>query len=122
MVNSYQDEGSFSPLRVYVIGKTTVNQGEHVCFTNAELAQLFLLNLSFCCLKIKDECQNVSEAAIDALCVSGLIKYPPSEGGPLSYFVCNGKDSCLRRFMDQLFTAFLTLLTLMLTCLYSSVQ
>ena len=39
----------------------------------------------------------IPEYAIDFLCVSGLVGFPPSEGGPLNYLARNGKESIIRR-------------------------
>ena len=39
----------------------------------------------------------IPEYAIDFLCVSGLVGFPPSEGGPLNYLARNGKELIIRR-------------------------
>lgn len=99
LVNSYDDDALLSPLRSYIFEESPVIQEKCILhFNKGELVELFLLNLSFCCLKAKEDYPNMSEAAIDALCVSGLIQFPPSEGGPLNYFVRNGKENCTIKF------------------------
>lgn len=61
------------------------------------LPDLFLLNIVVSALLAKNVSQDVSEAAVDVLCVSGLVHFPPTEGGPLSYFARIGKTSVLEK-------------------------
>ena len=61
------------------------------------LPDLFLLNIVVSALLAKNVSQDVSEAAVDVLCVSGLVHFPPTEGGPLSYFAQIGKTSVLEK-------------------------
>ena len=104
LIGSYESDELFNPLRTYLFTNSMVKKRHIHHLTKAELAELFLLNLSFCCLSIKTTQKNVSEAAIDALCVSSMIQYPPSEGGPLSYFVRNGCSGCTLKF-KRLYTS-----------------
>ena len=57
------------------------------------MTDLFLLNIVTSALLARKVGQNVSETAIDVLCVSGLVHFPPMEGGPLSYLARVGKTS-----------------------------
>lgn len=61
------------------------------------LPDLFLLNIVVSALLAKKVSQDVSEAAVDVLCVSGLVHFPPTEGGPLSYLARTGKTSVLEK-------------------------
>ena len=61
------------------------------------LPDLFLLNIVVSALLAKKVSQDVSEAAVDVLCVSGLVHFPPTEGGPLSYLTRTGKTSVLEK-------------------------
>ena len=44
--------------------------------------------------------RDLPEYAIDILCVSGLVNFPPTEGGPLNYLARNGTESILQQ-LDQ---------------------
>lgn len=99
MITSSDASAPFTELRMYLTnGRTTSKEKSVNRVKRCELSELLLLNVSVCCLKAKELHPGTSEAAIDALCVSGLIQYPPSEGGPLSYLVRNGKDNCIKKF------------------------
>ena len=93
------DDASFHELKTYVTEGRSASKPKSIHhLTKDELSELLLLNLSICCLNAKESHPGTSEAAIDALCVSGLVQYPPSEGGPLSYLERNGKESCIQKF------------------------
>ena len=45
---------------------------------------------------------SVPETAIDVLCVSGLVQFPPTEGGPCNYLARNGLDRIVRKLESLL--------------------
>ena len=77
MITSSDASAPFTELRTYITdheGQTTSNEKSIDRVNKCELSALLLLNVSVCCLKAKELYPATSEAAIDALCVSGL--YP----------------------------------------------
>ena len=67
------------------------------CKILSGMTDLFLLNVVTSALLARKVSQDVSEAAIDVLCVSGLVHFPPTEGGPLSYLARVGKSFVLEK-------------------------
>ncbi len=52
--------------------------------SQADLIELFNICLGLAALQVLQLTPGISETAIDVLTVSGVIGYPPSEGGPLN--------------------------------------
>ena len=57
----------------------------HLQLTIDQLADIFTLNLALSALYVRSTVPDVSEEALDALCVANLIQFPPVEGGPLNF-------------------------------------
>ena len=98
MISCSDSSASFIELKTYITDGLSASKQRSARLIKGEISDLLLLNMSVCCLKARESHPGTSEAAIDALCVSGLIQYPPSEGGPLNYLVRNGKESCIQKF------------------------
>lgn len=64
----------------------------------AKVADLFTLNLILSALYTRQVTSSVSEAAIDTLCVAGLVQFPPTEAGPLNFAARFGKKSTTSMF------------------------
>lgn len=61
-----------------------------------------MLHLGLTAMQIKRVNPDISEAAIDTLSVSGLVHFPPTEGGPLNYIVRRGKIETVKCFEEIL--------------------
>ena len=48
-------------------------------------------------LEIRQLHPSVPETAVDVLCVSGLVQFPPTEGGPFNYLARNGLDRIVQK-------------------------
>ena len=67
----------------------------------SKLADLFVFNVLNAALIIKKQSPLTPASAIDFLCVSGPIQFPPFEGGPLNYLIRNGQERIAER-LEQL--------------------
>ena len=67
----------------------------------SKLADLFLFNVLNAALLIKKTSPLTPASAIDFLCVSGPVQFPPTEGGPLNYLIRNGRERIAER-LEQL--------------------
>ena len=79
-------------LTSYLSNKLTVKYKRGKTPPTSKIADLFLYNAANSSLLVKKLCPEVPEGAIDALCVSGLLHFPPTEGGPLSYLARVGNN------------------------------
>lgn len=64
---------------------------------SSEVVQLFIANIISAALALKKTNSNVPEVALDVLCVSGLVHFPATEGGPLNYLTRIGVENLTRR-------------------------
>ena len=60
-----------------------------------QLSSLFLINLASAAAELLNCFPQLSPDAIDFICVSGLVHFPPTEGGPISYWKRNGSQFIL---------------------------
>lgn len=70
--------------------------------TATEVSELFIYSLVSASLDIRQMHPSIPETAIDVLCVSGLVQFPPTEGGPCNYLVRNGLDRIVRKLESLL--------------------
>ncbi len=68
--------------------------------SQADLVELFNLFLGLVALQVRQSTPDISEAAIDVLAVSGLVSYPPSEGGPLNRLARCGLSDAKKRWSE----------------------
>ena len=61
----------------------------------SKLSQLIVMNIVCTGGQLLRDHSHVSPDAIEFMAVSGLVHFPPSEGGPLSYWKRNGCDTLL---------------------------
>ena len=73
---------------------------KHLSLSDKQLADLFTLNLALTALHLRQTTPGLSEAALDTLSVTGLIRFPPTEGGPLSFAARIGQEALLRIYDD----------------------
>ena len=93
----------FNDLSHYLTtGKSSYRDGRCRLPSDSNLAQLFMLHLGLIAVQVKKQNSIISESAIDLLCVSGLIHFPPTEGGPLNYIVRLSQVETVKRFEDIL--------------------
>jgi len=64
----------------------------------ADVVEFINISLALLALNLRLLSPDLSESAIDLLCVSGLIHYPPAEGGPLSYLARLGNPRAKARW------------------------
>lgn len=65
-----------------------------------KIADLFTLNLILSALYTRQVSGSVSEAALDTLCVAGLIQFPPREAGPLNFATRAGQKGITTMFNE----------------------
>ncbi len=61
--------------------------------SQTDLTELFSMCLGLAALQVLQLTPGISEASIDVLAVSGVIGYPPSEGGPLNQLARYGQTA-----------------------------
>lgn len=66
--------------------------------TDKQIADIFTINLVLSALHARNVTPGLSEAAIDTLCVAGLVNFPPTEAGPLNLAARLGQRSLLGMF------------------------
>ena len=71
-----------------------------LALTPDQVADLFTLNLVLSALHACRVSTSLSEAAVDALCVAGLVQFPPTEAGPLNYAVRLGQKSLVSMYEE----------------------
>lgn len=67
----------------------------------SDLVDFININLGLAALYVQKLTPSISESAIDLLAVSGLLHFPPTEGGPLCYLARLGQDKVKRRFAES---------------------
>lgn len=65
-----------------------------------DLIEFINIGLGLAALYVRKLTPDISESAIDVLAVSGLVHFPPTEGGPLSYLARLGQDEARKRFTE----------------------
>lgn len=79
-----------------------ISRRKHLNLHSKQISDLFTLNLILSSLHTLKTSPGLSEAALDALCVSGLIHFSPSEGVPLNLAARMGRRNVLSMFEKYL--------------------
>ena len=69
-----------------------------------DIVDLFIINLIMTTFELISSHPQLSADTIDFLCVSGLVQFPPTEGGPVNYLKRNGLQT-LRNNLTRICTS-----------------
>eukprot|EP00731_Ephydatia_muelleri_P016605 Em0009g1029a len=87
-------------LKSYLAGRSRPT-GKKAKLDPGKLADLFIFNALNAALILKQRSPLLPASALDFLCVSGPVQFPPAEGGPLNYLIRNGRERIAER-LEQL--------------------
>ena len=73
---------------------------QKLALSSERIADLFTLNLILSALYVQQANNSVSEAALDTLCVAGLVQFPPTEAGPLNFASRSGQKNTTIMFNE----------------------
>ena len=95
----------FDQLKEFLISKKLptrrLRKGSPRRPSTPHLVEFINICLGLAALYVGKLTPGISEAAIDVLAVSGLVHFPPTEGGPLNYLARLGQDEARRRFNES---------------------
>ena len=65
----------------------------YLLLSNEQIANIFTINIVLTSLYASKQATGLSEAALDYLCISGLVGFPPTEAGPLNFITRLSKEN-----------------------------
>lgn len=90
-------------LKTYIdTGNVPCGKRRQIKLAKQKLVDLFTVNLILTCLHVqKQSLHSCCEAAVDTLCVTGLVGFPLTEAGPLNYAARLGWMKIVHMFEDS---------------------